>query len=148
MQSKWLLEKITACFDRLSMNGVVSLVFKIPPFALSLSKGKRQQFLCLSTRIRLPCSFCSCRIFSLEDRYCPRRNERMESNDKSFPKLLGVDVPQTDSDQRPVTLIHRGLISGYPAPRGSVCRDKRLTGRRSLADIAAVFALPRLRVPG
>ena len=41
MQSKWLLEKITACFDRLSMNGVVSLVFKIPPFALSLSKGNR-----------------------------------------------------------------------------------------------------------
>ena len=32
-----------------------------------------------------------------------------------FPKLLGVDIPQTDFDQRAVTLIHRGLISGYPA---------------------------------
>ena len=36
-----------------------------------------------------------------------------------FPKLLGVDIPQTDFDQRPVTLIHRGLISRYAAARGA-----------------------------
>jgi len=29
--------------------------------------------------------------------------------------LLGVDIPQTDSDQRAVILIHRGLISRYCA---------------------------------
>ena len=59
--------------------------------------------------------------------------------------LLGVDIPQTDFDQRTVTLIHRGLISGYTAPRGSVCREKRLTKRALLKDIAADFALLRLR---
>jgi hypothetical protein len=42
MQSKWLLEKVTACFDRRSMNEVVLLVFQIPPFALSPSKGNRR----------------------------------------------------------------------------------------------------------
>ncbi len=84
------------------------------------------------------------RIFSLEDRYCPRRNERMESNDKSFPKLLGVNVPRTDFDQRAVTLIHRGLISGHPQG-GGICREKRLTKHALLTDIAADFALLRLR---
>src|SRR4029434_1480802 len=32
-----------------------------------------------------------------------------------------------------------------PRPRRSVCREKRLTRRRLLADIATVFALHRLR---
>ena len=48
---------------------------------------------------------------------------------------------QTDFDQRTVTLMRRGLISGYPAPRGTVCRETRLTTRASLKDIAADFAL-------
>ena len=30
MQSEWLLEKVTACFDRLSMNGVVLFVSQNP----------------------------------------------------------------------------------------------------------------------
>ena len=55
--------------------------------------------------------------------------------------FLDGDIPQTDFDQRAVTLIHRGLISGYTAPRGSVCREKRLTKRALLKDIAADFAL-------
>ena len=41
--------------------------------------------------------------------------------------------------------IHRGLISGYTAPRGNACREKRLTKRASLKDIAADFSLLRLR---
>ena len=38
--------------------------------------------------------------------------------------LLGGDIPQTDFDQRAVTLIHRGPISGYTAPRDSVVGRK------------------------
>jgi hypothetical protein len=51
----------------------------------------------------------------------------------------GVHIPQTAFDQRAVALIHRGLISGSTAPRGSVCREKRLTKRDSLTDKAADF---------
>jgi hypothetical protein len=58
----------------------------------------------------------------------------------------GDHVPQTDFDQRAVILIHRGLISGYIAPRGSVCREKRLTKCALLKNIAADFARIRLRV--
>ena len=38
------------------------------------------------------------------------------------------------------TTLHRGLISGYPAERRAFVREKRLTRRSLLADIAAVFA--------
>ena len=51
-----------------------------------------------------------------------------------------VQIPQNDFDQRPVTLRYRALISGYIAPRGSVCREKRLTKRGLLKDIAPDFA--------
>jgi hypothetical protein len=36
----------------------------------------------------------------------------------------GFHVLPTDFDQRAVTRIHRGLISGYVAPRGGVCRER------------------------
>ena len=56
-----------------------------------------------------------------------------------FPKLLGVDIPQTDFDQR---AIHRGLLSEYRT--GRLSREK-IDKARPLKDIAADFALLRLR---
>jgi hypothetical protein len=44
--------------------------------------------------------------------------------------------------------LHRGLISEFTAPRAALSGQERLTRWRLLADIAGVFALPRLRVPG
>jgi hypothetical protein len=46
-----------------------------------------------------------------------------------------------------VTVLHRGLISGYTASWGSVGREKRLTGRGLLKDIAADFASHGLWIP-
>ena len=62
--------------------------------------------------------------------------------------LLGGDIPQTDFDQRAVILMCRWVISGIAALRGGVCREKRLTKRALLKDIAADFAVFGLRVPG
>ena len=44
------------------------------------------------------------------------------------------------------TVLHRGLISGYPA-YGRRCHERRLTMPGLLKDIAADFALLRLGVP-
>ena len=38
--------------------------------------------------------------------------------------LLGIDIPKKDFDQRAVTRIHRGLISGYPAQGAAFVRRK------------------------
>ena len=58
-----------------------------------------------------------------------------------------VLILQTDYNQRTVILIHRGLLSGYTAPRGQRLSGEKIgQSARLLADIATVFALPRLRV--
>jgi hypothetical protein len=44
-------------------------------------------------------------------------------------------------------VLHLGLISGYTASWGSVGREKRLTGRGLLKDIAADFASHGLWIP-
>ena len=38
-------------------------------------------------------------------------------------------------------VLHRGLISGYPAPRRSVCREKRLTRQRLVGGYCRLFLL-------
>jgi hypothetical protein len=43
--SLWrLLKKWGSCFDRLSMNGQSSIISRLAPFVLSLSKGERRVF--------------------------------------------------------------------------------------------------------
>jgi hypothetical protein len=44
------VEKLTACFDELSMNGHLLVISRLTPFALRLSKGEHRVFNACNTR--------------------------------------------------------------------------------------------------
>jgi hypothetical protein len=89
MQSKSLMERVAACFDRLGMNGVVLFVSQISPFALSPSKGERKDWWQPPARTR---QRWRASVFFLSLFVCVSQSP--EKN--SAPGLEGMRNPSTD----------------------------------------------------